>query len=213
MGDNLASDGLADGENEAGAAKTDQPGGAGTNAAGAPVPFGIAPGREVVDGQNRGGTAEVGDFKVGAVKKLGAGFSQGDADTVQPPLSGQTAVAARHRRFQQIRGRGGGQRETLVGEQHIRIFGEFPRQRQREFGDVAGKSPGGKDQRRRVDGDPHLLMLQLPVVVDVRIVVGDTALVGGVVETIGRVDQHAGRGADDLVAVRDTRRNEDLPRA
>src|SRR5579863_10326006 len=57
-----------------------------------------------------------------------------------------------------------------------------------------------------------LFVLRFPVVIDARLVVRRAALVGGVVEAVGHVDEHGRLAADHLVSMRDSRRNQDLPR-
>src|SRR5712692_1900088 len=59
---------------------------------------------------------------------------------------------------------------------------------------------------------PVSLVLRLPVVVQAGVVVREAAFIRRVVEAIGDVDQHGRIGADHLVAVPDSGRNQELPR-
>ncbi len=54
-------------------------------------------------------------------------------------------------------------------------------------------------------------MLQLPVISNAWIVVSDPALISGVVGAVSDVDQNGRFFADDLVTMRDARRNNNLP--
>src|ERR1700733_1180406 len=57
----------------------------------------------------------------------------------------------------------------------------------------------------------RLLMLYLPIVLDLGVVVGDAALILGVVETIRQVDQHGGIGSNHFITMCDARWNQQLP--
>ncbi len=54
-------------------------------------------------------------------------------------------------------------------------------------------------------------MLKVPVIVQVRVVMWDTSLVGGIIKAIRRVDQCRGSCSYDLISVRDAGRDQYLP--
>src|SRR6266700_8342618 len=56
-----------------------------------------------------------------------------------------------------------------------------------------------------------LLVLHFPIVIDRRIVVSNSAFVFGIVESVGHIDKQGFALTYDLVAVTNTRRNQDLP--
>src|ERR1019366_1677629 len=173
------------------------------------LPCSFAPRREVVNRLNLWGRTEVGYFKVRPVEDFRAGLPDGMLDSPEPPasLGGTVRLAAAHKV-------GGGALRHLKGlvrQQVVNIVGKLFGQRDGKLRDVAGQTARRDCQRRGVESNAHLFMLQFPVVVQLRIVVRDPAFVGGVVEPVGGVDQHGRSHAEDFVAVRDAGRNQNLP--
>ena len=50
-------------------------------------------------------------------------------------------------------------RKRLIGKKRVDILRKLPCQSDREFGDVARQSAGGKSQRRGIESYAHLFML------------------------------------------------------
>src|ERR1022692_340621 len=92
------------------------------------------------------------------------------------------------------------------------------------------ESSGCSSARRRMKQDPmkpappvtrirmewdhpgtELFVLQLPVVIDIRVVVRNSTLIRRIIEAIREVDQQSGFGAQHLIPVSHTGRNAQLP--
>ena len=162
-----------------------------------------------MNGQNRRGTAQPGNFEIGAVKHCGPCFANGFPHPVQPPAPG-----SRCRDGAEISRSSGGAGESLVRHQYKSILGKAVRQSQAKFRNVAPEATRGERKRSGVERCDHvvpLFVLQFPVVVQADVVVGNPAFILGIVETVGRVDQHGGPGSHHFVAVGDAGRDQNLP--
>src|ERR1700680_526982 len=56
-----------------------------------------------------------------------------------------------------------------------------------------------------------LFVLGFPIVIDAGLIIGRAALVGGIIKTVGHVDQQGRIAADHFIPMRHAGRNQDLP--
>ena len=87
MADHLAADGFTDGDDHAGAAQTDQPWSADTDAPGVIMPLAVPPWGQVVDCENGGNAGKVRDLKIGPMEKFSVILREGPADSPKPPAA------------------------------------------------------------------------------------------------------------------------------
>ncbi len=146
-GDHLAAYSFTDRENHARAPQPDKPRRSPPNpvrvlVVGVKLPRFFPPRRQIVNSQNGGRRPQIRHLEVRTVKDLRACLPDRLLDPPQPPSALCRAVwlPSTH----QIDRRALRHRKRLVGKKRVDIFRKFPRQSDREFGNVARQSARGQ---------------------------------------------------------------------